>query len=237
MCLIKVKEDEQDYSVPSRVVRRERRRSPPRTTRVSRTYVEERRPENVSVERTYIIPAPPPAPATIYSEPSHHSHRSERAHSQSPPPPPPPASVGPPASMSRTHFVEVEAASISSSSSSSSDDARSRTTHKTAKTSKTAKSSKSKSSAPGSEYHLREKEYRRERDYGAPPREEYETYRYVEPPEPHRHDRGGYGRDRGASHGSRNSFADDPRASRSSYRRERMIVENSDGRRTREYRQ
>lgn len=215
MCLVKVKEEE-DYSVPARVVRRERRRSPPterRSTRVS--YVQP--PRQPSIERTYII-QPPQPPPTIVEPP--------RQQVYAPPPSPPSAPSVAPEPRSRAHYVEVSPASVSSSASSSSEDVRSKTT------------SKSRRTAPGSEYHLREREYRRESDQSQPRRDDYEHYRYVRaPPERGSHDQGGLGR--GSSReGARSSFVDDPRASRTSYKRERerVVVVGNDGRQTREYR-
>jgi hypothetical protein len=229
MCLVRVKEEE-DYSVPARVVRRDRRRSPTRTNRVSRAYYEE---SPRAQERTYIIqqPPPPPAPVIAYApaENDHHSH-------YEPPPPPPshPRSHAP--SEHRSHapserhshagpqYVEVSPASRSSStssSSSSSDDRRSKAT------------SRSKATGPQSEYHLREKEYIRERrspHEHVPRKEDYDTYRYVQPP-------GSTGHRRSGNLDSRTSQIDDPRASRSSYNRRDVVIEDSHGGRTREYRQ
>ncbi|KAI5206482.1 hypothetical protein E4T39_02527 [Aureobasidium subglaciale] len=211
MCLVSVKEDHDDYAVPARVVRRDRRRSPPRTTRVSRAYYEE--PPRTQ-EPTYIIqqsPQPPPQ-VIAYSPPfEQHDHHDHHTH-YDPPPPPPPA----PASERHSHvgpqYVEVTPSSRSSStSSSSSDDGRSKTT------------SHSRATGPRSEYHLREKEHIRERrSHDRPPRkDEYDTYRYVQPP---------HG---GGNLGPRSSQIDDPRASRSSYNRRDIVVE---GGREREYR-
>lgn len=209
MCLIRVKEED-DYAVPPRVVRRERRRSPPDARRSSRiAYIQPRPP---SVERTYIIQAPPPPPVVQEPQP-------EPVEVKAPTPPPAPKSVkSVHEPRTQSHYVEVSPDSASSSGTST-EDVRSRTT------------SKSRHTDARSEYHLREREYRREREQ-AGPREEYEHYRYVRaPPE-----RGGYEGRR--SIGARGSFADDPKSSRTSYRRERerVVVVGNDGRTTREYR-
>lgn len=220
MCLIKVKEED-DYSVPARVVRRERRRSPPSPRTSARvSHIEPRRQ---SIERTYVIQAPPPPP--VIMEPPHYVPSVARPRS---PPSPPRAPSPEPTHRTQSHYVEVSPGSVSSLSSSD-NDVRSKTT------------SKSRRTAPGSEYHLREREYRRERGPSPPRDEGYDHYRYVRaPPERESYDRGTYGRDtsrdRGTSLGPRGSFVDDPRASRTSYRRERVIIEENDGRRTKEYR-
>jgi hypothetical protein len=215
MCLVSVKEDHDEYAVPARVVRRDRHRSPPRTTRVSRAYYENPpRPQ----ERTYIIQQPPqPPPVIAYAPPSeHHDHNDHHSH-YDPPPPPPPA----PASERHSHaghqYVEVTPSSRSSSSSSSSSDSgRSKTT------------SRSRATGPQSEYHLREKEILRERrgpnHYAN--KEDYETYRYVQPPRSSGHRSSG-------NIGPRSSHIDDPRASRSSYNTREIVVESG---RQREYR-
>ncbi|KAH0347120.1 hypothetical protein KCU81_g3777, partial [Aureobasidium melanogenum] len=210
MCLVSVKEDHDDYAVPARVVRRERRHSPPRTTRVSRTYYEEApRPQ----ERTYIIqqPAQPP-PVIEYAPPPSEHHDHHNSHYDAPPPPP---SVH--ASERHSHagpqYVEVTPSSRSSSSSSSSDGDRSKTT------------SRSKATGSRSEYHLREKEYVRERrsPHHHGQKEDYDTYRYVQPPRVSGHRSSG-------NLGPRSSQIDDPRTSRSSYN---IVIESG---REREYR-
>lgn len=68
---------------------------------------------------------------------------------------------------------------------------------------------------------MHEREYRRERGFSSPRRPEYETYRYVEAPV--------------RRSGSKGGYYEGPRASRDSYRRERMVVEDDYGRRRREY--
>ena len=222
MCFIKVKEED-DYTVPARVVRRERKTSPPtqrRSTRIS--HIE---PQHQSIERTYVIQAPQPPPPP------------------SPPPPPRPTTAARPEPVivvpalspqpntrPQTHYVEVSPGSVSSASSSD-EHAHQKTT------------SKSRRSDPQSEYHFREREYRKERGYSPPGKDDNNYYRYVRaPPGRGLDDRGGLAGDatregRGNS-GTRGSFVDDPRASRTSYRRERerVVVVDNDGRRTREYR-
>ncbi|KAK3718820.1 hypothetical protein LTR37_004736 [Vermiconidia calcicola] len=176
--------------------------------------VEERRPPppSVHLEPLPHLPTPPPPPS------AHHSVRRVESRRTSHAP-----------SVHRSHYVEVEqdTSSSSSSSSSSSDDMRSRTTHKTAKTRKssnTHRSSKSKATAPASEYSVHEKELRRERAYSRP-KEEYETYRYVNAPPDVSRSR------------SRRDYHDDPRASRGSYARDtRIMIEDDHGRRQIEYR-
>ncbi|THW06390.1 hypothetical protein D6D24_09953 [Aureobasidium pullulans] len=228
MCLVSVKEDHDDYEVPARVVRRDRRRSPPRTTRVSRAYYEEQpRP-------TYVIQQPPqPPPVIAYAPPfEQHDHHDHHSHYDPPPPPPAPPSERH-SHAGRSHagtshagpqYVEVSPASrsSSSSSSSSSDGGRSKTT------------SRSRATGARSEYHMREKEYLHERrsPHGPPGhKDEYETYRYVQPP-------GNASRPRGSGNlDPRSSQIEDPRASRSSYnKREKIVVEDGFGGRTREYR-
>ncbi|KAG9605654.1 hypothetical protein KCU77_g5195, partial [Aureobasidium melanogenum] len=210
MCLVSVKEDHDDYAVPARVVRRERRRSPPRTTRVSRAYYEDApRPQ----ERTYIIQQQPPPPVIEYAPPSEHSdHRSHH----DPPPPPPSAPASERHSHAGPQYVEVTPSSRSSSSSSSSDGSRSKTT------------SRSRATGSRSEYHLREKEYWRERrsPHHHAQKEEYDTYRYVQPPHSSGHRSSG-------NLGPRSSQVEDPRASRSSYNTREIVIESG---REREYR-
>ncbi|KAK3113472.1 hypothetical protein LTR53_009216 [Teratosphaeriaceae sp. CCFEE 6253] len=158
MCLMKVKEEEADYTVPARVKRVSRVRryeeSPPRRVERSSYIREERR----SVAPPASLP-PPPAPPSIK----------------------PPTVYAPTArapsvrSTTQSHYVEVEEDSTpSSASSSSSEDVRSRaTSHHTRKTKSVA--------PPRSEYsvHEREKEIRR---YSKPREPEFETYRYVNAP-------------------------------------------------------
>jgi hypothetical protein len=204
MCLVSVKEDD-DYAVPARVVKRDRRRSPPRT-RVSRAYYEEpQRPQ----ERTYIIQQPPQPPPIITYAPSQHDHSDHHGH-YDPPPRPPPASER--HSHAGPQYVEVtpSSRSSSSSSSSSSDDRRSKTT------------SRSRATGPQSEYHLREKEVVRERrsPHHYANKEDYATYQYVQPPRSSGHRSSG-------NLGHRGSHIDDPRASRSSYNARDIVVESS----------
>jgi hypothetical protein len=215
MCLVSVKEDHDDYAVPARVVKRDRRRSPPRTTRVSRAYYEDsQRPQ----ERTYIIQQPSqPPPIVTYAPPfEQHDHQDHHSH-YDPPPPPPPAPASERHSRASPQYVEVTPSSRSSSSSSSSSDGgRSKTT------------SRSRATGPQSEYHLREKETLRERRSPHHPanKEDYETYRYVQPPRSSDHRSSG-------NLGPRGSHIDDPRASRSSYNAREIVVESG---RQREYR-
>ena len=137
--------------------------------------------------------SPPPPPSIPPPPRSHHStakHDTLTSVSRNP-------SRAPSARTgTRTHFVEVEhdadsgTSSSSSSSQSSLDDLRSRTTHKTNHTRNTSHTNKSHRTSvssshkpPASEYsiHEREKEIRRERGYSRP-RDQYETYRYVNAP-------------------------------------------------------
>lgn len=194
MCLMSVKEEE--APIPARVTRRVRRTirrspSPP--------------PREVRITRQSFVeerkPSPPP-------EPEHRTSttiRTEQRHVSRPP------SSAAPSRSTQTHFVEVD-----HDSSSSEDDVRSRSTRKSSR-------SKPRTEAPASEYSIHEREFRRERGYSSPrpPRQEYETYRYVEAPKNRSGSRGGY--------------YEGPRASRDSFRRERMVVEDDFGRRRREY--
>lgn len=174
-----------------------RQYEPPRNERSYDRYsstrvVEERKPSTVALPPPADPPAPPPPPSV---------------HTSPPPPPivPPPATTvsrAPSRAPStrtgtRTHFVEVEhdgdSITSRSSSASSLDDLRSRTTHRTSHTRNTSHTNKSHRTSvssshkpPASEYsiHEREKEIRRERAYSRP-RDQYETYRYVNaPPQP-----------------------------------------------------
>lgn len=185
MCLMSVKEEE--APVPARVtrVRRVVRRSPspppPREVRITRqSFVEERRPSPPSP------PQPEPrASTTIRTE----SRRVSR----------PPSAA--PSRSAQTHFVEVD-----HDSSSSEDDVRSRTTRKSSR-SKSSRTKPPPSEVPASEYSIHEREVRRERGYSnPPPRQEYETYRYVEAPK--------------NRSGSRSGYHEGSRASRDSFRRD-----------------
>lgn len=194
MCLMSVKEEE--APVPARVtrVRRVVRRSPsppPREVRITRQSFVEERK-----------PSPPPQPEHRTSTTIHTEQRRVSR---------PPSSAAPSRST-QTHFVEVD-----HDSSSSEDDVRSRSTRKSSRS-----KSKPRTEAPASEYSMHEREFRRERGYSSPrPKQEYETYRYIEAPK-HRS-------------GSRGGYYEGPRASRDSFRRERMVVEDDYGRRRREY--
>ncbi|EMC91402.1 hypothetical protein BAUCODRAFT_326863 [Baudoinia panamericana UAMH 10762] len=220
MCLIKVKEEE-DYSVPARVKRvtRVQRYEEPPPRMYERHYVEERRPANYAPPppRSERAPSTHPPPATSTVAPSTHvgtvrSRGTSRATSVRAP---------------RSHYVEVEDADETSSSSSSSvsEDVRSRaTSHRTHKSSRTKATSVA---PPASEYsvHEREREIRRERGYSRP-REEYETYRYVDAPPGSRR-----------SHSRVGSGSQDARASRDSYRREtKIVIEDDNSRRRLDYR-
>jgi len=241
MCLLNVKE-EQDFSVPARYkkVTRVRRYSPPpsppRSIRYSRSaYIEERRPPHHSLpppsKPTTVVEPPPPPPPSLPPAPSVHSPtnvesiRSRRT-SRAP-------SVR---TTARSHYVEVEPEpdDDSSSASSSSEDVRSRTT------SHTRKSSHSKAptavTSARSEYsvHEREREFRRERGYSRP-RDEYETYRYVNaPPDARRSTSRAGTHDPRSGRETRVVIQDgrpaDPRASRET----RVVIE--DGRIRNEYR-
>ncbi|TKA77602.1 hypothetical protein B0A55_03128 [Friedmanniomyces simplex] len=201
MCLFKVKEEEEVYPT-ARVKRvtRVRRYSPPPPERLEQRtsyYHEERR-----------APPPPAPPSTVPPPPSTHRAETVRSRRTSRAP-----SVR---STTRSHYVEVEnedddSPSSSPSSSSSSEDIRSRaTSHQTRKTAKSV-------APPASEYsiHEREKEIRRERGY-AKPREEFETYRYVNAPP-------GAAGAGGPKEGYRRE-------------RERIVIEDGYGRRDRDYR-
>ncbi|KAM0721708.1 hypothetical protein Q7P37_002633 [Cladosporium fusiforme] len=191
MCLMSVKEEE--APVPARVTR---------SRRVVRRSSSP--PREVRITRQSYVeerkPSPPPQPEHRTSTTIHTERRVPSR------PPPSPA----PRTSTQTHFVEVD-----HDSSSSDDDVRSRSTRKSSR-------SKPRTEAPASEYSMHEREIRRERGYSNPrPKQEYETYRYVEAPKNRSGSRGGY--------------YEGPRASRDSFRRERMIVEDDYGRRRREY--
>ncbi|KAF2142115.1 uncharacterized protein K452DRAFT_26769 [Aplosporella prunicola CBS 121167] len=211
MCLVKVHE-EPDIAVPYRVHREPPRR---RSTRVSRTYIEEerRRPPSVvshhhhssqhfaRVSNPPALQVPPPQPVPVFVQPPPHS---VPVPVPPPPPPPPPTAPRVPSPPPSAHYVEVSPRSSYSS------------------------------SDRGNEYVLREREVRRERreyehsparssytDYRRSRGPEYETFRYIEPPEERREPRWAGGRDRSRS---RDYRADDPRAS---YRSTRIEVHNS----------
>lgn len=171
----------------------------------SSRVVEERKPSAATLAPPADPPAAPPAPSMHTSPPppptvppppsTHHSNtRLETSTSVSRQPSRTPSTR----TGTRTHFVEVEhdadsGTSSSSSSTSSLDDLRSKTTHKTSHTRNTSHTNKSHRTSvssshkpPASEYsfHEREKEIRRERGYSRP-RDQFETYRYVNaPPQP-----------------------------------------------------
>jgi len=236
MCWVSVKEDD-DYNVPSRVVRSSRRReySPRRPVRVE--YIEERRP-SPRASATYVV-SPPPAPAynpiIIAPEPAPSVAHKSRA----------PTVVaesvhGGTAKSVRDEatgdMVEVEEETDSDSGSS---DIRSKKSGKSRRSQSHAPSrhsdsksraSRAPSNAPKSEYDIVDREYRRERTFASPERGQYDTYRYIEPPMDRSRDR--------RSNAPRSSYGDDPRVSATSYRRERerIVVQDEDGRSHREYR-
>jgi outer membrane biosynthesis protein TonB len=228
MCLMSVKEEE--APIPARVtrVRRVSRRysSPPREVRYTRqSYVEERRPSPPMPPPPPAIPTPPPPPPP--PPPSLPPPPVEMPPEPAPLPPPPPKSLPPPSvrapsvrapsvrapsvAPSRVptqgHFVEVEHYSDSSS---DQEDVRSRTTRKSSKSKSSHSKPRTEVPPPASEYsiHEREREYRRERGYSnPPPKQEYETYRYVEAPKTRSGSRGG-------------GYHEGPRASIGSFRRD-----------------
>ncbi|OJD32706.1 uncharacterized protein BKCO1_360008 [Diplodia corticola] len=216
MCLVKVHE-EPDGAVPYRVSTRRRSHyssySPPRSARLSRTIVDDRRPpsavshrvERTSTRLTAVDAAPPkaippPQPVPVFVKP---------------PPSPPPAPPAPPAPASPSpahHLVEVSPAS-------------------------------SRTSLSESDYIVREHEVHRHRTTEYSPARSsvtdhsprYETFRYIEPPDEHRHrhprhDSWSRSRERSASRDRRSHYDDDPRES---YRSTRIEVSSS--RRPREY--
>lgn len=227
MCLLNVKEEE-DYSVPARYKRVSRVRryspppSPPRSARVSRThYVEERRISAPAPLPPPTIIMPPPAPPSVAPPPSvRETVRSRSRHTSRAPSVRAPSVRAPSVrapSVTRSHYVEVDE-DTTSSSSSSSEDVRSRATSHHSR--KTSRSHKSAPPPPASEYsiHEREREIRRSRGYSKP-RNDFETYRYIEAPP------------------GRRSENYEPRESRDSVRREtRVVVEDGHGRRDVRYR-
>lgn len=223
MCFFHVKEEE-DFSAPARVVRRQEI-SPPRRS-ATRIILQERQASPEA--STYIIQ--PPEPSVHASEHYSEKARSEKTRSEKtrPPtiPPPPQSTRG--STHTHSNFVRVEEDVESSSSESSSSEGVKSKSAKSHKTSHSKKTSASKapgshaprsnapmSEAPRSEYDVREREYRRER-YSPPERiperrsrDDYDTYRYVNAP--------------------RTSYGEDPRRGSTSYRREMervMVVEN-----------
>jgi hypothetical protein len=214
---------EEEAPIPARVtrVRRVSRRysSPPREIRYTRqSYVEERRPSPPMPPPAIPTPPPPPPPAP----PSLPPPPVEMPPAPAPLPPPPPKSLPPPSVKAPSvkapsvkapsvapsrgipppAFVEVEHYSDSSS---DQEDLRSRTTRKSSKSKSVHSKPRSEAPPPASEYsfHEREREYRRERGYSQP-KQEYETYRYVEAPKTRSGSRG---------------YHEGPRASRDSFRR------------------
>jgi len=170
----------------------------------SKRVVEERRPSSVALPPPADPPAAPPPPSVHTSPPpppsippppsTHHSAtKVETATHVSRQPSRAPSNR---TAGTRTHFVEVEhdadsGTSSSSSSSTSLSDVRSRATHKTNHTNHTRNTShthrtsvSSSHRPPPSEYsiHERKKEIRRERAYSRP-KDQYETYRYVNAPD------------------------------------------------------
>jgi len=241
MCWVSVKEDD-DYSVPSRPVKHSRRRehSPRRPVRVE--YIEERRP-SPRASATYIVSAPPAPlynPIVIAPEPapsvSHHSRAhtvvAESVHG------------GTAKSVKEDkgqQMVEVEeeeeeeeeSHSESSASGTKSKSGKSRYSHSHAPSRHSdskSRASRAASKAPKSEYDIVDREYRRERAFASPERGHFDTYRYVEAPQDRNRDR--------RSSAPRSSYGDDPRASATSYRRERerITIQDEDGRSHRESR-
>ncbi|GME52030.1 uncharacterized protein LTHEOB_12943 [Neofusicoccum parvum] len=204
MCLVKVHEEPE--LVPyRRVARTSRYYSPPRSARVSRTIVEERRPPSVvshHVEKTRVTsvsspPAkqvPPPQPVPVFVKPE-----------VPPPPPPPPAAPRPP-SPSPVHLVEVSPHSSHTSVSTSDYIVRE---HEIRRHRTTAEYSPSPARSSFTERSPR-----------------YETFRYIEPPDDRHWSRSS---ERSVSRDRRGHF-DEPRES---YRSTRIEVNTS--RRPREY--
>ncbi|EOD52542.1 hypothetical protein UCRNP2_662 [Neofusicoccum parvum UCRNP2] len=205
MCLVKVHEEPE--LVPyRRVARTSRYYSPPRSARVSRTIVEERRPPSVvshHVEKTRVTsvsspPAkqvPPPQPVPVFVKPE----------VPPPPPPPPPAAPRPP-SPSPVHLVEVSPHSSHTSVSTSDYIVRE---HEIRRHRTTAEYSPSPARSSFTERSPR-----------------YETFRYIEPPDDRHWSRSS---ERSVSRDRRGHF-DEPRES---YRSTRIEVNTS--RRPREY--
>ncbi|KAL1623585.1 hypothetical protein SLS56_008225 [Neofusicoccum ribis] len=204
MCLVKVHEEPE--LVPyRRVARTSRYYSPPRSARVSRTIVEERRPPSVvshHAEKTRVTSAssppakqvPPPQPVPVFVKPE-----------VPPPPPPPPAAPRPP-SPSPVHLVEVSPHSSHTSVSTSDYIVRE---HEIRRHRTTAEYSPSPARSSFTERSPR-----------------YETFRYIEPPDDRHWSRSS---ERSVSRDRRGHF-DEPRES---YRSTRIEVSTS--RRPREY--
>jgi len=245
MCFVSVKEEEDERRLPTRVIRR-RELSPRRSTR--QIIIEERRPSpRASV--AYIAaapsvhsfhPPPPPEPA-----PSVHGTHHSAHHSQ--PPSVAAQSVhGGTARIVRqpTHSqtIEVEEESSGSESGSSTSGTKSKTAksrhshapsrHSASRSrapSDVKSRSRAPSNAPRSEYDIIDREYEHRRERTHPPNP-YDTYRYVQaPPDTSRERR---------SNAPRSSYGEDPRATGASYRRERerIVIQDEDGKSHREYR-
>ncbi|KAB2574400.1 hypothetical protein BFW01_g71 [Lasiodiplodia theobromae] len=212
MCLVKVHE-EPDVVVPYRVASRRRSHyssySPPRSARLSRTIVDERRPPSVvshHFEKTRVSAVdapppkaiPPPQPVPVFVKPP----------SPPPPPPAPPRPASPPLAH---HLVEVSPASSRTSISESDYIVREHEVHR-----------------------HRATEYSPSRSSVTDHSPRYETFRYIEPPDEHRyhqhHNHWSRSSERSASRDRRSRYDDDPRES---YRSTRIEVSSS--RRPREY--
>jgi len=248
MCFISVKEDEEERRVPARAVRR-REISPRRPSR--QIIIEERRPSpRASV--TYIAaapsvhqfhPAPPPESAPSVHDTHHGGHHShaptvvaESVHG---------GTVRSVREQPHSHTIEVEEETSGSESGSSASGTRAKTaksrhshapSRHSASRSRAPSDAKSRSRAPTnaarSEYDIVDREYEHRRERVHPPHasDPYDTYRYVQaPPNASRERR---------SNAPRSSYGEDPRASGTSYRRERerIIIQDEDGRSHREYR-
>jgi len=244
MCFISVKKEEDDHRVPARAVRR-REISPRRPAR--QIIIEERRPSpRASV--TYVAaapsvhsfhPAPPPEPAPSAHTTSHSHAPSVAAESVRG------GTVRSVREQSHSHTIEVEEDSSGSESGSSASGSRAKTaksrhshapSRHSASRSRAHSDAKSRSRAPSnagrSEYDIIDREYEHRRETIHPPHasDPYDTYRYVQaPPNANRERR---------SDAPRFSYGEDPRASGTSYRRERerIVIQDEHGRSHREYR-
>lgn len=245
MCFISVKGEEDERRVPARAVRR-REISPRRSTR--QIIIEERRPSpRASV--IYVAPAssvhsfhPPPPPEAA---PSVHGTHHSAHHSQPPTVVAQSVHGGTARSVSeRTpgQTIEVEEESSESESGSSASGTKSKTSKSrqshaaskhSASRSRAPSDAKSKSRAPSnaprSEYDIIDREYELRRERTQAPNE-YDTYRYIQAPP-------GTSRER-RSNAPRSSYGEDSRAAGASYRRERerVVIQDGDGRSHREYR-
>lgn len=235
MCFISVKEEEDERRGTARAVRR-RQILPRHSTR--QIIIKERR----SAPRApviYVGPAssihsihPPPPPELAPSV--HGTHHS--AHQSQPPTVIAQSVHGGTARSVSEHAdsktIEVEEEGSESESGSSASGTKSKTSksrHSHAPSQHSASRSRAPSNAPRSEYDIIDREYEHRRERIHPPNP-YDTYRYVQAPPDTSRDRKGTV--------PRSSYGEEPRMTGASYRRERerIVIQDQDGRIPRGYR-